>query len=159
VITLCNKLLEDSEDYLVSHPEDERFTFPLPSGVDDPVPWRNLPQPPFLNWQLTLLSLLNDCSANFTGIGVTKPKPAVIATSPGYGKTSNYAVCSNLNQVAKLWGTASPRVTDLTRHFFKKNGDLFKSLYKNAQEQKVLELFVISVGVGTLHISAIGSLV
>jgi hypothetical protein len=34
-----------------------------------------------------------------------------------------------------------------------------KFVQKCTPEQKVLELFVISVGVGTLHISAIGSLV
>lgn len=82
----CNLLAKKYEDNIIPH-EDARFIFLLPTGTDKLPKWIDLRYPPFCNRQITLLSLLKDCYANFTRYGQTKPKAAVIATSPGYGKT------------------------------------------------------------------------
>ncbi len=75
-------------DHRIVKHQDSRFDFAIPVGVTDPVGWTSLPEAPFLNREETLLTLLNDCYANFRLRGdEAKPMAAFIATSPGYGKT------------------------------------------------------------------------
>ncbi len=85
IMSACQNILNDE---YIPH-SDDNFVFPLPRGAirTTPAKWTNLRDPPFLNRQQTMLQLLSDCFANATGIGLMKPNAAVIATSPGYGKT------------------------------------------------------------------------